>query len=182
MVDLTRYTNGVPLDTDNVPEPDTFEPLPAGQYEAIVTEEGIKNSDSAGDMVKVVFTVTQEPYNGRKVFHYLCVEHPKQDVADRAWKQLAQLSRAVGIQHLSDTAHLLDKGLVITLNVKDDGKGFGPQNNVTNCRPIGSAPPAQTLSAPVSPGTASTPEPQRATQRPSGPPADGQPVWMQNRG
>lgn len=95
-----------------------FDPLPNGNYEAIITAAELKAAKTGnGEYLEVVFEIIEGIHTGRKIWNYLNIKN-KSDIASKiARQQLASICKAIGLMNPQDTSELLDKPLVITVRI-----------------------------------------------------------------
>lgn len=96
-----------------------FEPLPEGNYIAVVAASEFKESKKqTGQYLELQFQVIEGEYKGRQVWARLCLYHPKELTAKIANNHLADICRAVGVTTPRDSAELHNLPLEITVKVK----------------------------------------------------------------
>lgn len=112
-----------------------FKPLPAGVYGAKITKAEISNNKAGnGQYIKIEFTLLgSKGIKGRKVFEYLTIQHPKEQVVQIALGKLKKLIKMVGKDpdSVEDTSELTNELISVKLNVKNDEK-YGPQNKIVD--------------------------------------------------
>src|SRR5688500_2908310 len=109
-----------------------FDPLPPGEYKAIVTESDVvvpKSGD--GQMMKLKLEIVEGQYKGRYLFENLCVEHSKEKVAQIAQARLREYCEALSISMLNDTQQLHDRPFLVTVKVTPAGGGYDAGNAIT---------------------------------------------------
>ena len=94
-----------------------FDAIPAGTYEAVITESESKPMKSGNGMgFNLSFEIISGPCKGRKVWSWITFEHRTSPDAQRIGReQLSAICRAVGIAQLSDTTQLHNLPLMITV-------------------------------------------------------------------
>jgi hypothetical protein len=109
-----------------------FDPIPAGQYKAIVTEaDAVVPKSGDGSMIKMKLQIVEGEHKDRLLFENLCVEHSKQKVAEIAQARLRQYCEAMNLSVLNDTEQLLNKPVLVTIKVTPPRDGFDAGNSVT---------------------------------------------------
>jgi|GEM_PF-5390686 len=102
-------------------EPNTYEHLPVGEYEAVVTDSTIvDNQAKTGLVMKLTLQVCTGKYKGKPVYDNLSIKHPNADAVRIAQQRLAQLTTAVGKVRIEDTSDLHNKAIIVAL--KQDKK------------------------------------------------------------
>ena len=94
----------------------SFEPLPPGDYLAIVASSEAKVTKSGtGEYVEFVLNIMDEPYKGRKIWERLNIHNENKVAEDIARGALNAMSDACGVALLKDTNQLHDIPMTITL-------------------------------------------------------------------
>ncbi len=110
-----------------------FKPLPPGTYGAKITKAELSNNKAGnGKNLKIEYTlVGSKGVKGRKVFDYLCVKHPKEQVVTIALGKLKKLMKAIGKDpdSVQDTSELTNEMVAIKLKI-ETSEQYGPQNRV----------------------------------------------------
>ena len=98
---------------------DSFDALPAGTYEAVVTESESRPMKSGNGMgFNFTFEIVSGEHKGRKVWAWITYEHRTSPDAQRIGReQLSAMCRAVGITQLTDTAQLHNLPMLITIAI-----------------------------------------------------------------
>lgn len=176
----------------NVIQPDnSFDPIPAGWYNAIIDESEMKPTrDGSGAYLALRFNVIDGQYAGRKVFTRLNLRNQNPVAQDIAQKQLSSICHAVNVLNVQDSSQLHALPLQIRVKVTNDPTGqYDPSNEISGYKAVGAgngqgvaaplAAPAYT--APVAPVAPVAPAPQQQAQ-PAGtwqPPANAPQQWQQ---
>lgn len=85
------------FDASQVEPSKAFEPLPEGEYVAIITEsEETRNKAGTGSYLKITLQVIEGPHANRTLFDRLNLSHPKPEVVDIAKRTLSAICHAVG--------------------------------------------------------------------------------------
>lgn len=113
----------------NFVEGGSFEPLPAGVYEAMITSAETKETKTGGMMVKATFTILDPEYQGRLVFQNFNIVNASAKAQQIGLGQLSSCCRALGFSALpSDTADLCNIPLKIKIAIKP-AQGEYPAGN-----------------------------------------------------
>lgn len=119
-------------------QPTSFDALPPGSYEAVVSNSESRPMKSGNGMgFNFEFEIISGNFKGRKVFVWITFEHRTSPQAQQIGReQLSALCRAVGVTQLNDTVQLHNLPLMITLGIdKND-----PTRNVVKAyKPKGGA-------------------------------------------
>lgn len=119
---------------DSVPaQTNSYDPIPAGLYEATISNAELKDSKSGGKYINVRYDITGPAHAGRVVFGMLNVSNPNPKAEEVGRQQLGSLISAIGLDKLSDTDQLIGGQLIIKLTVEESEK-YGAQNRVQGFR------------------------------------------------
>jgi len=127
---------GYQFDAEGIEPQKSFEPLPVGKYECIVTNSDVKRTqDGGGSYIWLELTVCDNgPYHGRKIFTNITLTNsgPKaQQAMEIGQKQLSGLCHAAGKLKIEDTSELHDIPIVVDVKIKKDQSGqYGDKNEV----------------------------------------------------
>jgi hypothetical protein len=111
------------FDASQVPEQQSFDALPEGQYVVLATASEMKPTKSgAGAYLQFTFEVLDGPCKGRKVWARLNLQNPNQTAVDIAQRELGAICRAVGVIKPNDSSELHNRPLMITVGVEVDDK------------------------------------------------------------
>lgn len=138
------------------PRDNTFELLPKGWYQFIVTDSDIKQITN-GEMLKLTFECQQQGFRGRKVWGNLCIKHNSAQTQLIAQQQLKELCEAIGLQgELTDTVQLHNKPFQGHVKIrKSDNPQYPDDTNEINAfKPIGAITGGQAPAAPAGNGPA----------------------------
>ena len=112
------------FDANNVEPVPSFDPIPAGQYMAMIVASEEKTSSKGNKFLSLEFEVIEGQYKGRKVWVNLNLEHPNPDTVKFARAELAAICKAVGVLKPQDSVQLHNLPLLINVkcaNRKDTG-------------------------------------------------------------
>jgi len=147
-----------------------FDPIPAGDYLAIITESAFKDTKSgSGKFLEVKFEVIDGPHKGRNLWARLNLDNANETAVKIAKAELSAICRAVGVLQPKDSCDLHNLPLTLTVKCRKREDNGEITNEIKGYRPKG-APPAADAPAP-------TAEPAPATANVA---ADNAP-WMQPR-
>lgn len=128
-------------------QPASFDALPAGTYEAVVSNSESRPMKSGNGMgFNFEFEILSGNFKGRKVFVWITFEHRTSQQAQQIGReQLSALCRAVGVTQLNDTNQLHNLPLMIVLGIdKNDPtrnvvKAYKPKDGVAASAPASAA-------------------------------------------
>jgi len=119
----------------NTIEPQSFDVLPAGEYEACIVGsiiQATKNGD--GKYLALELQVTGGEHNGRKLFDRLNMWNPSPKAVEIAKATLSAICRAVGVLTPNDSSELHNKPLRVKVSVTRDPQ-YGDKNEIKAYRP-----------------------------------------------
>jgi len=147
---------GQTFNVDDLPQGNTYEPLPAGWYTATIADAELKpTKDGSGQYIKVRYDITGPTHQGRVVFDNLNIKNASAKAEEIGRQQLGEIMRAIGLARVTDTDQLIGGVLQIKLDVRAATEQYSAQNEVKGFKAItGSAP---TFAAPAVSTAASAP-------------------------
>ena len=96
----------------------SFEPLPPGDYQAIISDSAIKATKAGtGEYIELTMQITDGQYSGRRIWERLNVSNPNKTAEEIARSQLNAIRGALGIAKLESTEQLHDKPFVLSLDL-----------------------------------------------------------------
>jgi hypothetical protein len=114
-----------------------FEPLPAGQYVAMIVASEERTSKAGHGYLSLELEVIEGACKGRKLWVNLNLNHPSPDTVKFARAELAAICKAVGVLKPADSVQLHNLPMVVTVkcvNRKDTGeltnriRGYSPKS------------------------------------------------------
>ena len=143
----------------DIPEQDGFDPIPAGWYNAKITEAEVKSTKAGtGSYIKVRYDITGPTHQGRVIYGNINLSNPNQQAEQIGIQQLGSLARAIGLEVISDSDQLINRDVQIKLSIKkdtsgqyndsNDVKGFKAVDGVMPSMPTASAPTVKTATPP----------------------------------
>lgn len=145
------------FDASKVEPQESFEPIPAGTYIAVIEESEVKTTKAGnGQYLKLRWKILDGQYKGRVLFGNLNVSNTNAEAERIGQRQLSALCHAVGVLQLQDTQQLHAKPVKIKVKIRTDETGkYGDQNEITAYESAGAtaafAVPAAAPSAPAAP-------------------------------
>ena len=117
-----------------------IDPIPAGKYNAVITESEMKPTKSGnGQYLELMFEVIDGEYKGRKVWSRLNLDNPNAQAVQIARGDLSAICRAVNVIQPQDSVELHDLPLVITVRcrknketgeISNEIKGYAAKTSV----------------------------------------------------
>ena len=95
-----------------------FEPLPPGDYQAIISDSAIKATKAGtGEYIELTMQITDGQHSGRRIWERLNISNPNKVAEEIARSQLNGLRAALGIAKLESTEQLHDTPFVLSLDI-----------------------------------------------------------------
>lgn len=139
----TFNLNDLPQETGG-----SFEPLPAGWYDANITGAELRNTKSGtGQFIAIKYTVTGPTHQGRVVFGNVNIKNDSAKAEEIGRAQLGSIMRSVGLAKIGDTNVLIGKSIGVKLKIQKDEQ-YGDRNEVAGFRAIESHMPIPSSAAP----------------------------------
>jgi hypothetical protein len=118
----------------------SFDPIPAGEYTAMITDSEMKpTKNGAGEYLQLVFDICDGEHEGRKVFARLNLNNPNQTAVEIAQRELSAICHAVGVLTPNDSSDLHDKPMTIKVKIRQS-PGYDPQNEISAYKALGGSP------------------------------------------
>ena len=96
-------------------EPASFDAIPAGKYQAVITESERKETKSGtGEYLQLTFEIIEGDFKGRKLWARLNLSNPNQQAVQIARGELSAICRAVNVLQPGDSVELHNLPLTIT--------------------------------------------------------------------
>ena len=97
-----------------------FEPIPAGQYQAVITESEMKaTKDGLNEYLQITFQVIEEgEFKNRLLWSRLNIKHVTEKTRQFAQSDLSAICRAVDVMQPGDSSDLHDIPLVIKVECR----------------------------------------------------------------
>ena len=127
---------------DSVPAQITsYDAIPAGLYEASISNAEIKDSKSGGKYINVRYDITGPTHSGRVVFGMITISNANPKAEEIGRQQLGELIRCIGLDKLADTDQLIGGKLIIKVTI-ENSEQYGESNRVAGFRPVKSGAPS----------------------------------------
>lgn len=152
---------------DDLPPSGNYDPIPAGKYQAKITEATVGLTKSGtGEYIKVRWDILGPAHQGRAVFQNLNIRNQSSAAEEIGRRQLGEIMRAIGLATVSDTDQLIGGEAEIKVKVQESDQ-YGPRNEVAATMPLASRAPLP------QPAAASKP----AASTPAAAPSRAAPPW-----
>ena len=105
---------GIDFDATNVDPNEGFDPVPAGDYEVIMTKDERKESENnkGNFYINCTYKIVSGPFAGRLLFDMLFLEYQKPDTARNARSRLSSICNATGIMKINAICELYNVPLI----------------------------------------------------------------------
>lgn len=111
------------FNTADVPE-DSFDPIPPGTYEAMITESEMKaTKDGLGAYLQLKIVLGKGQYEGRVLFERLNIQNKNETAVDIAYRTLKKICEAIGKTSIKDSSELHNKRFRVEIEV-EQGKPY----------------------------------------------------------
>ena len=134
------------FDASSVQPLDVYEAIPAGEYEAVITDSEMKaNKSNTGMFLELKTEIISGDYSGRKLTARLNLKNPSVKAVEMAKRELSSICHAVGVLQPRDSAELHNRPLTIKVKLvnRDDGSN---SNEISGWKEKG-APASQPVKA-----------------------------------
>ena len=96
-----------------------FEPIPTGNYLAVITASEMKPTKTGnGTFLELTFQVIEGQYKNRMLWSRLNLDNPNAQAVQIAQAELSAICRAVGVTTPKDSIELHNLPLLVTVKVK----------------------------------------------------------------
>lgn len=114
----------------------SFDPIPAGEYTAMITDSEMKpTKNNNGEYLQLVFDICDGDYEGRKIFARLNLNNPNTTAVEIAQRELSAICHAVDVLTPEDSSDLHDKPMLIKVKIRQS-PGYDPQNEISAYKPL----------------------------------------------
>jgi hypothetical protein len=144
-----------PINIDDLPTNDRandggYEPLPAGWYNAHITQaEARPTKDGTGQYIKIRYDILGPTHVGRVVFANVNIRNKSAEAERIGRAQLGDLMRACGIKQLLQADQLVGGTPEIQVTVRPARDQYPASNEVKAIRAAGGAAPSLPAAAPA---------------------------------
>ena len=107
------------FDANTVEPQQDYQPLPAGQYVAVITDSEMKPTKSGtGNYLQLTFQIVEGEYANRLLWVRLNLDNPNATAVQIARRELSSICRSVGVLVPTDSADLHNLPCMIHVRVK----------------------------------------------------------------
>jgi len=175
---------GTTLNVADLPQSENnYDPIPAGNYTARITQAELTQTTSGGTMIKLRLDITGPSHQGRVLFSNINIRNANPEAERIGMQQLGDISRAIGLTQISDTDQMIGGNLQVKVAIRTSEQ-YGAQNDVKGYKAIeGGGMPSAFGGQPVAQPQYNAPPQQAAWQQPAAQqpvqaaPAGAAPPW-----
>lgn len=132
--------SGYNFDASTIEPSSSFDPIPAGWYQAIISNSEMKPTrDGYGEYLSLTLQVIEGQYENRLVFARLNLKNANDKAVDIAKKDLAAICRAVGVMSPQSSEELHDKPLMIKVKIRPAQGEYEASNDVGGYKAVDGA-------------------------------------------
>ncbi len=136
------------FDANEVEPSADFEPIPAGKYEAVITESEMKATKAGtGHYLQLTLQVIEGEFKNRFLWARLNLDNPNATAVQIARAELSAICRAVGVMSPNDSTDLHDLPLVVSVKCKKREDTGELTNEIKGYSQKESEPPAAAAAA-----------------------------------
>ena len=138
MSDETISLGDAGIDPNAEPQSGSYELLPKGKYRQELTAIKVVRKESGAVMVDIEGTLTEAPYQNRKIWTSINIVKKDGTVNQIGNGQISALAKACGRDSIpNDEQVLLGIPHIVTLGI-DENPGYEPKNKMTGFAPLAS--------------------------------------------
>jgi hypothetical protein len=121
---------GSAFDPGSVEPAQDFEPVPAGEYVAMITDSEMRPTRTGGQMLSLTHQIIEGEFKGRLVWESLNLVNSNPKTVSIAQGHLSAICHAVGVtQAIQDSDMLHNRPMAIRIEV-DAQEGYKPRNRI----------------------------------------------------
>lgn len=109
------------FDATGIDTSSQYDAIPAGDYEAIVTDSEVKaTKDGTGQYLALTIEIQSGQFQGRRLWDRLNLQNRNQKAVEIAQRQMAQLCHAINVLQVLTPQHLHGRPFVVKVTAKND--------------------------------------------------------------
>lgn len=136
---MAQLTHGFDA-TQHEPQ-QSFDPIPAGKYIAMITESEVKqNKAQTGHYLNLTWEIIDGPRKGRKVWDLLNIDNPNQKAVEIAQRALAAICIAVDKPQITDSSEIHDIPVEISVKITPAKDNYEAKNQIKGYKALASKP------------------------------------------
>lgn len=107
------------FNTEEIPE-SNFEPIPAGDYKAMITESEMKATKSnTGEFIELKIELTEGEHSGRTFFERLNIVNQNEKAVEIAYQTLAKICKAVNKNNIQRTEEIHNIRFFLSVGIEE---------------------------------------------------------------
>ena len=119
----------------------SYEPIPAGWYEAEVAKSEMKDTKSGGKMLSVQFRILEGEHEKRIVYANFNLVNPNPTAVEIAQRELGNLVHACGLDEIEDSTEIHGIPIAIRVKIQDGTPAYPePRNAIAVYKPLSEIP------------------------------------------
>ena len=119
------------FDANNVDPSTSYDPIPNGEYMALITDSDVKPTKAGtGYYMQLVWEVIDGQYKGRKVFDRINIQNANKTAEEIGQRELSAICHAVGKMNPADSTELHNIPALIKVKIKPAQDGYDASNEV----------------------------------------------------
>ena len=122
------------FDSTGMEPPTDFAPIPADQYDVVVTNTELRPTRTGGQQMVVELTVTSGDYANRKLWYRINTACSNPEAVRIGMDQLQRMSLSLGVRSFNATEELHGRECIASVIVTHDPK-YGDGNDIKSFRP-----------------------------------------------
>jgi len=120
--DLNEYTSSAPQ---------SYDPLPNGEYTLKCIEAELKDTKSGGQMIAAKFEVAKGEHTGRFVWNNYNIHNNSEKAQKIGREQLSAWAKASGKPNATSVDELLERPFRCSLEIEKGTNGYSDKNRIT---------------------------------------------------
>jgi len=119
------------FDANTVEPASSFDPLPAGNYNVIITESEVRDTkNGTGQYISLKMMVFDGEFMDRVLFSNINFKNANETTQKIGKQQLSALCRSVGVLTPKDSSDLHEKPITVKVAIRPAKDGYDAQNEV----------------------------------------------------
>lgn len=130
------------FDATNVKPAEAFDPLPPGEYKAMVVDSDVKETKAQnGNYLKLRWQILEGEFSNRVVFQNLNLDNPEPKAVEIAQRELSAICHAVGKLKIQDSQELHNIPVYIKVKIRPAKGDFPASNDIAGVKSVNESAP-----------------------------------------
>lgn len=109
------------FDATHIDPSSSYDAIPAGDYEAIVTDSALKSTkDGSGQYLELTIEIQSGQHQGRRLWDRLNLQNRNQKAVEIAQRQLSALCHSINVLQVQNPQQLHNRPFVMKVAAKND--------------------------------------------------------------